>query len=380
MSVAVETKVPQKTQEAERDPVAILSVRQIMWRRFRRNRLAMIGGTFLIFMYLTSLFAGFLAPYGVRTTFENYVSAPPQGIRFRDADGQFHLRPFVYGLDSAVDPQTFRRRYVPITEEIYPIRFFVEGPSYRLFGLIPTNRHLFGAEEPGRIFLLGTDRQGRDLFTRILYGSQVSLTVGLVGVFLSLVIGTVLGVATGFYGGIFDNIVQRVIEVLLAFPQIPLWLALAALVPPTWSSIQVFFGISVVLSLVNWGALARQVRGMVYSLREEDYIVAARYTNCSDWRIIRHHLMPNTFSHVLVIATLAIPSMILGETALSFLGLGIRPPMTSWGLLLNEAQHVRVLLQQPWLLTPAIFVITTIISFNFLGDGLRDAADPFSDR
>jgi peptide/nickel transport system permease protein len=186
MSVAVETKVPQKTQEAERDPVAILSVRQIMWRRFRRNRLAMIGGTFLIFMYLTSLFAGFLAPYGVRTTFETYVSAPPQGIRFRDADGQFHLRPFVYGLDSAVDPQTFRRRYVPITEEIYPIRFFVEGPSYRLFGLIPTNRHLFGAEEPGRIFLLGTDRQGRDLFTRILYGSQVSLTVGLVGVFLSL--------------------------------------------------------------------------------------------------------------------------------------------------------------------------------------------------
>ena len=201
--------------------------------------------------------------------------------------------------------------------------------------------------------------------------------MGLIGVSLSLVIGTILGVATGFFGGAFDSIVQRIIEVLLAFPQIPLWLALASLVPPTWSSIQVFFGISVVLSLVNWGGLARQVRGMVYALCEEDYVTAARYTNCSNWRIITRHLLPNTLSHVLVVATLSIPSMILGETALSFLGLGIRAPMTSWGLLLNEAQHVRVLLEQPWLLTPGIFVVATIISFNFLGDGLRDAADPF---
>lgn len=379
MSAAVETVLP-ATPEVEREGVAILSVRQIMWLRFKRNRLAMFGASFLVVMYLVALFAGFLAPYGVRTTFDSYVSAPPHGLRFVDADGRFHLRPFVYGLESAVDPQTFRRTYVPNTDERYPLRFFVTGEPYRLFGLIPATVHLFGVEAPGQLFLLGTDRQGRDLFTRILYGSQVSLTVGLIGVFLSLVIGTVLGVATGYFGGVFDNIVQRFIEVLLAFPQIPLWLALAALVPPTWSSVQVFFGISVVLSLVNWGSLARQVRGMVYALREEDYIVAARYTNCSDWRIITQHLAPNTLSHVLVIATLAIPSMILGETALSFLGLGIRPPMTSWGLLLNEAQHVRVLLQQPWLLTPAIFVIATIISFNFLGDGLRDAADPFADR
>ena len=379
MSAAVETVLP-ATPEVEREGVAILSVRQIMWLRFKRNRLAMFGASFLIIMYLVALFAGFLAPYGVRTTFDSYVSAPPHGLRFVDTDGRFHLRPFVYGLESAVDPQTFRRTYVPDTDERYPLRFFVTGEPYRLFGLIPATVHLFGVEAPGQLFLLGTDRQGRDLFTRILYGSQVSLTVGLIGVFLSLVIGTVLGVATGYFGGVFDNVVQRFIEVLLAFPQIPLWLALAALVPPTWSSVQVFFGISVVLSLVNWGSLARQVRGMVYALREEDYIVAARYTNCSDWRIITQHLAPNTLSHVLVIATLAIPSMILGETALSFLGLGIRPPMTSWGLLLNEAQHVRVLLQQPWLLTPAIFVIATIISFNFLGDGLRDAADPFADR
>jgi peptide/nickel transport system permease protein len=380
MSIAVESGAPQTTPYQEKEKVAILSVRQIMWSRFKRNRLAMIGAVILTFMYLVALFAGFLAPYGARTTFETYVSAPPYGLRFVDESGEFHLRPFVYRLESVVDPQTFRRSYQPVTDEIYPIRFFAQGVPYRLFGFIPTDRRLFAVEEPGVIFLLGTDRQGRDLFSRILYGSQVSLTVGLIGVLLSLVIGTVLGVATGYFGGIFDSIVQRVIEVLLAFPQIPLWLALAALVPPTWSSIQVFFGISVVLSLVNWGALARQVRGMVYSLREEDYIVAARYTNCSDWYIISRHLIPNTLSHVLVIATLAIPSMILGETALSFLGLGIRPPMTSWGLLLTEAQHVRVLLQQPWLLTPAIFVVVTIISFNFLGDGLRDAADPFADR
>ncbi|GIW90745.1 MAG: peptide ABC transporter permease [Pirellulaceae bacterium] len=377
-SVAVDSTVSQPSVESLPVSVEVLSVRRLMWLRFKRNRLALFGGGFLILMYLTALFAGFLAPYGVRTTHDEYASAPPHGIRFMDAQGRFHLRPFVYGLKVSVNPQTFRREYTPLTDQLYPVSFFVRGVPYKLFGLIETDRHLFGVEEPGKIFLLGTDRQGRDLFSRILYGSQVSLTVGLVGVFLSLIIGTVLGVATGYFGGLFDNIIQRVIEVLLAFPQIPFWLALAALVPPTWSSVQVFFGISIVLSLVNWGSLARQVRGMVYSLREEDYVMAARYTNCSHWRIITRHLLPNTLSHVLVIATLAIPNMILGETALSFLGLGIRPPMTSWGLLLNEAQHVRVLLQQPWLLTPALFVVATIISFNFLGDGLRDAADPFT--
>jgi peptide/nickel transport system permease protein len=378
MSVAVDADVRQTLADQGPEKVAVLSIRQLMWLRFKRNRLALFGGWCLIFLYVAALFAGFVAPYGVRTTHDAYASTPPQGIHFVDTEGQFHLRPFVYGLKAAVNPQTFRKEFEPLTEEIYPVYFFTKGVPYKLFGLIETDRHLFGVEEPGKIFLLGTDQQGRDLFSRIFYGSQVSLTVGLVGVFLSLIIGTIMGVATGYLGGLFDAIVQRVIEVLLVFPQVPLWLALAALVPPTWSSVQVFFGISIVLSLVNWGALARQVRGMVYALREEDYVVAARYTNCSDWRIITQHLMPNTMSHVLVIATLTIPNMILGETALSFLGLGIRPPMTSWGLLLNEAQHVRVLLQQPWLLTPALFVILTIISFNFLGDGLRDAADPYS--
>jgi len=364
--------------EAFQERVAALSVRQLMWLRFRRNRLAIIGGIFLLIMYLSALFAGFLAPYGVRTTHEKYPAAGPNSIRFSDAADKFHLRPFVYGLKAEIDPQTFLKTYTPITDEIYPVKFFAKGVSYKLLGMIDMDIHLFGVDEPGKLFLLGTDRNGRDLFSRILYGAQVSLSVGLVGVMLSLVVGSFVGVMSGFYGGVVDNIVQRVIEVLMSFPQIPLWLALASAVPANWSPIKVYFGISIVLSIVGWGGLARQVRGMVLSLRETDYVIAARYANCSDLRIIVRHLLPNTLSHVLVIATMAIPGMVLGETALSFLGLGIRPPMTSWGVLLSEAQHVRVFLQQSWLLTPAIFVLATIVSFNFLGDGARDAADPFA--
>lgn len=378
MSIAADRVAAQTSSRDQTRKIDVLSIRQLMWLRFKRNRLALVGACFLIFMYLVAFFASLLAPYGVRTTHDEYASAAPHLPRFVDDTGTLHLRPFVYGLQPSIDPKTFRKIYTPLPDEVYPVRFFAKGVPYEFLGFIESELHLFTVDEPGKIFLLGTDRQGRDLFSRVLFGAQVSLTVGLVGVLLSLVIGTILGVATGFFGGAFDSMVQRIIEVLLAFPQIPLWLALASLVPPTWSSVKVFFGISVVLSLVNWGGLARQVRGMVYALREEDYVTAARYTNCSNWRIITRHLLPNTLSHVLVVATLSIPSMILGETALSFLGLGIRTPMTSWGLLLSEAQHVRVLLQQPWLLTPAIFVVATIISFNFLGDGLRDAADPFT--
>lgn len=375
MTAAVDHKPIEQSPE---ERVETLSVRQLMWLQFKKNRLAVIGGIVLICMYFMALFAGFLSPYGVRTTHDRYTSAPPHLPRFVDADGKFHLRPFVYGLEQTVDPATFARTYAPLTDEIYPVRFFSKGVPYRMWGLIPTELHFFTVEEPGKIFLCGTDRNGRDLFTRILYGSRVSLTVGLVGVLFSLVLGSLAGVVSGYYGGVIDNAIQRTIEVLMSFPQIPLWLALAAALPPTWSSIQVYFGISVVLSLVSWGGLARQVRGKVLALREGDYVTAARYTNCSDLRIIVRHLFPNTFSHVLVVATMSIPSMILGETSLSFLGLGIQAPMTSWGVLLSDAQAVRVFLQQPWLLLPGLFVMVTIVSFNFVGDGLRDAADPFA--
>jgi peptide/nickel transport system permease protein len=379
MAAIDSTNVPIPAQgSAEIDSVPLVSIRRLMWLRFRRNRLAIFGATFLSIMYLLAIFAGFVAPYGSRETHEEYASAPPHGLNFIDAQGNFHLVPFVYGYKPSVDPETFRKIYVDDTEKIYPLQFFVRGQEYTLFlGLITTDVHLIGVDPEAALFFLGTDTTGRDIFSRVLYGAQISLSVGLVGVLLALVAGTILGIATAFFGGLFDIIVQRLIEILMAFPTLPLWFALASIIPVTWTPDQVYFAISIVLSVLTWGGLARQVRGMVYALRETDFVTAARYANANDWRIITRHLLPNTMSHIIVIATLSIPGMILGETALSFLGLGIRAPMTSWGLQLSEAQHTRVLLSQPWLLTPAIFVVLTIISFNFLGDGIRDAADPF---
>jgi peptide/nickel transport system permease protein len=370
-SVAVET--PPKENET-----GVVSVRRLMWLRFKRNRLAVIGGVYLILMYLGAIFAGFIAPYDPTTVNSQYVSMAPHGLNFVDTEGNFHPIPFVYGLKSAVDPATFRRTFEIVPEEKYPLQFFVRGAEYTILGFIRTDIHLFGVEEPGKIFLFGTDSQGRDIFSRVWYGAQVSLSVGLFGVFLTLLFGSILGIASGYIGGLFDDFVQRVVELLMSFPQLPLWLALATLIPDNWPSDRTYFAITIVLAILSWGALARQVRSIVYALREADFVTAARYTNCSNWRIITRHLLPNTMSHIIVIATTAIPGMILGETALSFLGLGIRSPLVSWGLLLSDAQHVRVLLQQPWILTPALFVITTVIAFNFLGDGLRDAADPFA--
>ena len=378
--VVTGTTIPDAFSNPDIDTVEtdVISVRRLMWLRYKRNRLALIGSVVLIVMYLAAIFAGFIGPYGLRETHEKFPASPPLLPRFVDEEGNFSFRPFVYAVESKVDPATFKRVQTPDTEVKHYLRFFARGTPYTVLGFIKSDIHIFHVDAPAKVFLLGTDKQGRDLFSRVFYGAQVSLTVGLVGVSMSLIFGTLIGIAGGYFGGLFDNVSQRIIEVLISFPQIPLWLALAALIPPTWSSVQRFFAISIVLSLVNWGGLSRQVRGMVYALREEDYIIAARYASASNWRIIIKHLLPNTMSHILVIATVSIPGMILGETALSFLGLGIQPPMTSWGLLLNQAQHTRVLIQQPWLLTPALFVVATIISFNFLGDGLRDAADPFA--
>lgn len=355
------------------------SVRQLMWQRFRRNRLAIYAGIVLGLMYLVTTLAGFLAPYHLMTTHSKFPGVGPNPIHIIDREGKFHWPPFVYGYESQLDPETYRRIF-HTTEEQYPVRFLARGDPYTLFGFIEWDRHLFVVDEPAKVFLMGTDSLGRDFFTRILYGGQVSLTVGLLGVFLSILIGSMVGVMTGLYGGLIDNIVMRLIEVLMAFPQIPLWLALASALPPNLDSIKVYFGITIVLSIINWGGLARQMRAKVLALRDQDYVIAARLANCKDYRIIVKHLFPNTLSHVIVVGTLAIPGMILGETALSFLGLGIRPPMTSWGLLLSDAQATRVLLQQPWLLWPVVPVMLTAICYNLLGDGLRDAADPFADR
>jgi peptide/nickel transport system permease protein len=349
---------------------------QLIRRRFLRNRAALAGGGVILLFYLTALFANFLAPYDADQRFDTAIYVPPQPIYWVD-DGQFY--PHVLGLTSAIDMESLRRTYAPDPYTKIPVRLFVTGEPYRLFGVIPTDVHLFGIEsrEFG-VFILGTDRQGRDQLSRLLIGSQISLSIGLVGVLLSLLIGSVLGVASGYYGGWVDDVMQRAIEVIRSFPAIPLWMALAAAFPPHWPPLQVYFAISVVLSLIGWTWLARQLRGKVLSLREEDFVLAAQLAGGDDSRIIGKHLIPAVSGHIIVISTLAIPGMILAETALTFLGIGIRPPLVSWGTLLQESQNIQTLAHFPWLLMPVVFIAAAVLAFNFLGDGLRDATDPFS--
>lgn len=372
--IPVGVTAPARVERGARSEATPLTVRQLMWQRYRHNRLAVVGLVFLVTVYLCSAFAGFVSPYQLNHTHSDYAGVGPNRPHIFDKAGRLR-RPFVYGFEAKLDYKTFQRVYTT-NDQMYPLRFFARGDPYTLL-ILNTNVHLFVVDDPGKVFILGTDPLGRDLFTRILYGSQVSLTVGLIGIFLTLLIGSAVGIAAGFFGGAVDNVAMRLVEVLMSFPRIPLWMALAAALPPNMSSLEVYFGITLVLSIVNWGGLARQVRAKVLALRDSDYVMAARLTNCSTVRIIARHLFPNTLSHLIVVATLAIPGMILGETALSFLGLGIRPPMTSWGLLLSDAQQLSVLLKQPWLLWPIVPVIVTAVSFNLVGDGLRDAADPF---
>jgi peptide/nickel transport system permease protein len=352
------------------------SYRQLIWRRFRKNRLGVIGALVIILLYVLVIFADFFAYYPITQRHASYASTPPQQIHFRDSR-EFSLRPFVYGVETSRDPETLRKLYSENKSEKYYIRFFVRGYSYRLLGVISTDIHLFGVDEPGTAFIFGTDSFGRDMYARVLAGGRVSLSVGLFGVLLSVVIGTIVGVASGYYGGTIDLVVQRAIEIIRSFPQIPLWMTLSAALPPDWPSTRVYFGIVTILALIGWTGLAREVRGKVLALREHDLTMSAKAIGINDWLIITRHLLPSTLSHVIVVATLAIPGTILAESALSYLGLGIKPPMTSWGVLLQDAQRVSVLAIQPWLIIPVIFIIVSVLAFNFMGDALRDAADPY---
>lgn len=362
---------------AAEEKIAVATQWQLMWWRFRKHRLAMIGTIVLIFFYLIVVSTDFLAYADPNESEAQRSLIAPQPIHWFD-NGEF--KPYVHLLKGTRDPKTFKRVYVPDSDTQVPIIFFAPGFEYKIMGLFPTNIHLLGAKNAKSeetLFLLGTDLQGRDVWSRLIYGTRTSMTIGLVSVALSLLLGVVLGGISGYLGGIVDTVIQRSIEILRSIPTIPLWMGLAAALPSDWSIIQVYFAITVIISLIGWTELARVVRGRFLSLRQEDFVMAAELLGCSKPRIIFRHMVPSFISHIIAATTLAIPAIIISETSLSFLGLGLRPPAISWGVLLQDAQNIQSLAISPWLLVPALPVIIAVLAFNFMGDGLRDAADPY---
>ena len=360
---------------AEQEKLFMASQWSLMWLKLKRHRLAVASSIVLMVIYLGAVFCEFLSPYNLHTRHTDHIYAPPQRVHL------FHegswVGPFVYGYAYHLNMDNLKREYTDDRSDIQKIRFFCRADRYEFWGLVETDIHLYCPPENGHLFLLGTDRLGRDMFSRILYGARISLTIGLVGIVLSFALGILIGGLAGYYGGIVDSVVQRMIEILRSFPELPLWMALSAVLPVTWSPLLVFFGITLILAVLDWTGLARAVRSKLLALREEDYCTAAQLLGARPGRIIGRHLLPGFMSHLIASASLSIPGMILGETALSFLGLGLRPPITSWGVLLNEAQNINVVALYPWLMLPVVPVIIVILAFNFLGDGLRDAADPY---
>ncbi|WEX11088.1 ABC transporter permease [Chelativorans sp. AA-79] len=366
---------------AEVGEIAAAGQWTLIWRKFTRNKVAVASGIIILMLYLIGAFAEFLAPALPNAARPQFTNAPPQEMRLfvTEPDGGSRFMPHVTGYSMQVDQASLRRSYVVDETKVVPIGFFVRGPAYRMWGLIPMDRHLLGPIRPGdTMHLLGTDKLGRDLLSRLIYGTRVSMSIGLVGVCISLLLGVTLGSLSGFYGGAVDMVIQRIIEVISSMPTIPLWLGLAAAIPLTWSPLQVYFVITLIVSLFGWTGLAREVRGRFYALRSEDFVTAARLDGSGERRLIFRHILPSLTSHILAVVTLAVPTMIVAETALSFLGIGLKPPVVSWGVLLQEAQNVRTIATAPWLLVwPAGAVVLTVLAFNFLGDGLRDAADPY---
>jgi peptide/nickel transport system permease protein len=362
----------------ETDRVFVASQWQLMWWKFIKHKMAIVGGIVILILYFIALFWEFLAPYDPHRYDVKFAYAQPMRMRFFSEEG-FHLRPYVYGLKGGRDPETLRMVFEPDPTQRLPIHLFVHGDPYKLWGVIPADLHLFGLENNDQVmFTIGADKLGRDALSRLLAGTRISTTIGLVGVLLSFILGILIGGVSGFYGGVVDTAIQRVIEFIRSMPTIPLWMALSAAVPKDWSPIRVYFAITVILSLIGWTGLARVVRGRFLSLREEDFVMAARLAGSNEMRIIVRHMVPSFTSHIIASITLSVPGMILSETSLSFLGLGMRPPAISWGVLLQEAQNLASVALAPWLLIPGLAVVLAVLSFNFLGDGVRDAADPYT--
>ena len=360
---------------AEQERFYLASQWRLMLWKLARHRLAVVAGIVLLLMYGSTLISEILAPYHLHTRHTDFIYASPQDVHFVH-EGKF-VGPFTYGLTKTLNMETLRREYSEDRSRVYPVRFFCSGDPYRFWNLFEASFHLVCPGEGGTLFLAGTDRLGRDVLSRVIYGTRISLTIGLLGIALSFGLGLLFGGIAGYYGGWVDNVIQRIIEVIRSFPELPLWMALSAVLPVNWSPILVYFGITMILAMLDWTNLARAVRSKLLALREEDYTTAARLMGARPRRIIARHLLPGFMSHLIAAATLSIPGMILGETALSFLGIGLRPPITSWGVLLNEAQNINVVALYPWLMAPVVPVVIVILAFNFFGDGLRDAADPY---
>ena len=350
---------------------------QLMWWKFKKHHLALVGSTILGIFLVIAVFAEFLSPYTPTDRTPNYLFGKPQRLHFVDAEGKFHLRPFTYALSAVMDPKTFLLEVKEDTSEPWPVYFFVKGDAYTMWGIIKSDRHLFGVQE-GHLHLLGTDKLGRDLLSRLLHATRTSLTIGVVGLFISFFLGLIIGGVSGFFGGAVDDAIQRFIEFIRSIPTLPLWMALAAALPRDWSPQRVYFTITILLGLLGWTHLARRVRGKLLSLREEDFVVAARIAGSSNSRIIARHLLPSFLSYIIVDLSISFPYMILAETSLSFIGLGLRAPVISWGVLLQDAQNIQSIALYPWLFTPVAFVILAVMAFSFVGDGMRDAADPYS--